>query len=627
MMMKTLKFKKQLWSLSDIVRGYIEISEQKLYMMVFLTLKKIEHNSRYEIPQEFKWSNLTSHGVAIGERIEEAVIKIEDLNPELKNVFTQVHYNKIDDKVLFELVNEINRLNVPDDHNELSSTLLYYMTSAEGRSTGEYITPNSVSELLVCLLNITEGSVYDGTAGVNQLLIEAAKSNGNVRLFGQELNARIWALGKMNLILSGYDQIAEIEKGDTIRNPLFKEGNRLQTFDYVLMNPPFSLSNWGFEAAKEDLSGRFNYGIPSKSNGDLAFVLHALASLNSEGKAAIVVTQGALSRGGADQKIRQGLLNDELIEAVIGLPSKLFYSTGISASVLILNKNKDPKRKGKVLFINAEDEYQELNRSQYMLPSESITKIVETYRQGNEVKGYSRLVSIEEIQDAVLSINQYFVADEINTSIGPVKVDLNSYIISTLSKLPLKELGEFFRGYSISTKSAPNNPTHKIIQLKNVQDGQLIIDDMDSIELSDPKKVNSYEVREGDVLISCRGFVIKVAVVPKVNEKMVLSHNFIGLRPRAGVNPYFIKAFLESPIGQFYLSSKQKGTAVQIINMKDLQDILIPNLELDQQDEIAKQFVQSDNNLQRTIQEAKERHRNEYMKLYDDMGISGSFKQ
>src|SRR5699024_8136322 len=212
---------------------------------------------------------------------------------------------------------------------------------------------------------------------------------------------------------------------------------------------------------------------------------------------------------------------------------------------LILNKNKDENRKGKVQFINAEDDFKELTRSQNTIPSEYIQKIVDIYNEGEDLKGYSKSVSIDEIQNAILSVKQYFAVDEITTSIGTVEVDLNAYEESKMPKVPLKQLGEFFRGYSVSAKAEPKNPTHRIIQLGDVQDGRLKIEDMDSIELTDVKKISSYEVREGDVLISSRGSVIKVAVVPKVNESMILTQNFIGLRPRKDVNPYFIKAFLE----------------------------------------------------------------------------------
>lgn len=347
--------------------------------------------------------------------------------------------------------------------------LLPVIPSAEGRSGGEYITPSPVVELITSLFKGLQGSIYDGAAGVNQLLIEAArKAEDGVRIYGQELNAKTWAIGKMNLILSDYDELATIKLGDTIRNPLLLKGDRLQTFDYVLMAPPFSLSNWGRDEAERDLYGRFLYGIPSKSNGDLAFVLHALASLNNKGKVAIVVTNGALSRGGADQRIRQELLNDDVVEAIIGLPPRLFFNTGISASIMILNKSKGGNCKGKIQFINAEDDYKEFSRSQNIIPTEYIQKIAEFFKEGKELSGYSKLVSIDEIQSASLSVNQYFAVDEITTTIGTVEVDLNAYEQSKLPKVPLGQLGEFFRGYSVSAKTEPENPTHKIIQLADV---------------------------------------------------------------------------------------------------------------------------------------------------------------
>lgn len=278
----------------------------------------------------------------------------------------------LDDKTVERLVSLINKIQITP---KLFQDTLYFLASQEGKAGGESITPNSITTLLPPLLNIKSGSVYDGTAGIGLLLTEAAKyankHGQSVQLFGQEINPSTYALGKMNLIIQGFD--FKYVLGDTLLEPAFVEG-QLKKFDYVLMNFPFMLKNWGSENAEYDLYNRYKYGIPSNSNADMAFIQHALASLKEDGKAALVVTHGTLFRGGADKKIRQALIDEDLIEAVIGLPQNLFATTNIPVVILILNKNKSSERKGKIQFINAQD-HVEKSRGQNILRLEDQEKL------------------------------------------------------------------------------------------------------------------------------------------------------------------------------------------------------------------------------------------------------------
>jgi type I restriction enzyme M protein len=180
------------------------------------------------------------------------------------------------------------------------------------------------------------------------------------------------------------------------------------TFDRVIANPPFSLKKWGKEEADEDSYGRFPYGTPPKDSGDLAFVQHMIASLNSEGMMGVVMPHGVLFRGSSEKAIRQGILNDDLLEAVVGLPSALFYGTGIPACLLIINKNKPADRKGKVLFINSELEYEE-GKNQNKLRQQDIEKIVQTFDNYAEIKRYSKVVALADIaeNDYNLNIRRY----------------------------------------------------------------------------------------------------------------------------------------------------------------------------------------------------------------------------
>ena len=286
-----------------------------------------------------------------------------------------------------------------------------------GKKGGEFYTPGEVVQLLVKLLKPEAGMrVYDPTVGSGGMLVQTRNylaANGedaaNLSLAGQEMNLNTWAICKMNMFLHGVFN-ADIRKGDTLRDPQHTEDGQLTTFDRVIANPPFSLKGWGMEEAESDEYGRFPYGVPPKGAGDLAFVQHMIASLNSEGMMGVVMPHGVLFRGSKEKAIRQGILQDDLLEAVIGLPSGLFYGTGIPACLLIVNKSKPKARKGNVLFINGELEFEE-GKNQNSLRAQDIDKITETFDAYKDIKRYARVVSIDEIAENDFNLNIRRYAD------------------------------------------------------------------------------------------------------------------------------------------------------------------------------------------------------------------------
>jgi len=203
---------------------------------------------------------------------------------------------------------------------------------------------------------------------------------------------------------------ADIKKGDTIRDPKHLKGGELMTFDRVIANPPFSLAKWGKEEADNDSFGRFPYGTPPKDTGDLAFVQHMIASLNADGVMGVVVPHGVLFRGASEMEIRKGILDNDLLEAVIGLPSTLFYGTGIPATMLIINKKKSKDRKNKIIFINSELEFEEGN-NQNRLREQDIKKILSKFNNFEDTKRYSKVVSMKEIKENEYNLNIRRYAD------------------------------------------------------------------------------------------------------------------------------------------------------------------------------------------------------------------------
>lgn len=254
--------------------------------------------------------------------------------------------------------------------------------------------------------------------------LEEHKGNPkNLGLFGQEKNLGTWALSKMNLLLHNLPG-ARIEKGDTIREPRLIERGELMLFDRVIANPPFSLDDWGREVAENDSYGRFRFGVPPKTKGDLAFVQHMISTTNKTGMVGVVMPHGVLFRGAAEGEIRKGILQEDLVEAVVGLPTTLFYGTGIPAAVLVLNRDKKPTRRKKVMFIEASREFRE-GSAQNHLRDEDVKKIAATFHAFKDVEKYARVVPVDEIEknDFNLNISRY-----VETAEAVEKVDVGQAI-------------------------------------------------------------------------------------------------------------------------------------------------------------------------------------------------------
>lgn len=411
------------WKACDTFRGTIDATQYKDYILTMLFLKyvtdvwkdkkaayvekykgdkvRIERalrNERFQVPNECTFDHLFEQRNEnnLGELINIALEKLEDANrSKLERVFRNIDFNseanlgqtKDRNRRLKNLLVDFSALDLQPTHLEGNDVigdayeyLIAKFASDAGKKAGEFYTPAEVSTLLAKLVDPQPGNrISDPACGSGSLLIKVGREvgNNNFSLYGQENNGSTWALARMNMFLHEMDN-ADIEWGDTLNNPRLLEGDQLMKFHIVVANPPFSLDKWGAENALADQYNRFYRGIPPKSKGDYAFITHMIETAYEDmGKVGVIVPHGVLFRGSSEGKIREQLIKENLLEAVIGLPANLFFGTGIPAAILLFNKGKGENKD--VLFIDASREYQE-DKNQNRLRQEDIQHIVETYK-------------------------------------------------------------------------------------------------------------------------------------------------------------------------------------------------------------------------------------------------------
>lgn len=450
-----------LWEAANILRGSpVDRTDWKSYILPLLFYKRIcdvwdeEHEEmvanygeafadehRFQIPEDSHWNDVRDVAQNVGTALQSALQAIQIANQEhLYGVFGDAQWTnkeRLPDALLKDLIEHFSSIKLGNQvvNNDVMGDAYEYLikqfADATKKKAGEFYTPRSVVRLMVDILNPQEGeTVYDPACGTGGMLLAAVEhvrdEGGDPRtffgkLYGQEKNLTTASAARMNLLMHGVEDFT-IERGDTLRQPLFSNSSgALATFDIVIANPPFSLKKWGREIWESDPWGRVFAGLPSDKSGDFAWVQHMVSSMaKPHGRMAVVLPQGALFRSGVEGKIRQHLLDLDVIEAVIGLAPNLFYGTGLAACILVLHQRKSVERTGKILIVDASSLCRK-GRAQNYLEPEHATTIRQWYQEFADVEDHAKVVTLEEIgqEGGTLNISRY-VLPPIGQDIPPL---------------------------------------------------------------------------------------------------------------------------------------------------------------------------------------------------------------
>lgn len=486
MAVKKSELYSSLWESCNQLRGGMDASQYKDYVLVVLFLKYISDKAKADkdyllnIPEGCFWEDILAlrYKSNIGERLNEIIHQIAEEN-DLSGVIDTADFNddtklgKGKDKVdtLSKLVTAFaknaldfssNRAGDDDLLGDAYEYLMKNFASESGKSKGQFYTPGEVSRVMAKVIGIHQDlheniSIYDPTCGSGSLLLRALSESlhpNNTALFGQEKDINNVGMAKMNMILHGYE-CSDIQQGDTLNNPQFLSSpTALQTFNYVVANPPFSQKSWLKSAKENDMFERWgngvvdmeegsrtpsSIGVPPEKNGDYAFLLHIIKSMAADGKGACILPHGVLFRGNAEGEIRKNIVKAGYIKGLIGLPQNLFYGTGIPACIIILDKQEASDRKG-IFMIDAKDGFVKdgnMNR----LREEDIQRIVDTWEAWVDVPHYARFVPQEEIEknDYNLNIPRYIEARDTE-----IVQDIDAHLKGGLPKHDIEQLSDYW---------------------------------------------------------------------------------------------------------------------------------------------------------------------------------------
>lgn len=429
-----------------ILKGPVDAADFKIYIFPLLFFKRLsdvydeEYVSalkesggdkeyaalaelhRFIVPSGAHWNDVRQITTNVGKALQSAFREIEKANQHLLyGIFGDAPWTnkeKLPDSILINLIEHFSQYNLnsesvdPDILGQSYEYLIKQFADLTNKKAGEFYTPRSVVHLIGLIVDAKEGeSIYDPACGTGGMLLECIehlrqenRDYRTLKMYGQEKNLTTSTIARINMFLHGIEDF-EIVRGDTLRNPAFLENDQLKQFDCVIANPPFSLKEWGADIWINDAFGRNIAGVPPKGNGDMAWVQHMIRSMKKEtGRMAVVLPHGALFRKGAEGAIREQLIKQDLLEAVIGLGPNIFYGTSLAACLLVFRSHKSKDKKGKTLFIDGSDQVR-IGRAQNFLEKEHVDQLFNWYSDFKDVPNSVKVATLKDIEQKDYNLN------------------------------------------------------------------------------------------------------------------------------------------------------------------------------------------------------------------------------
>lgn len=615
--MRKLIMDNQLWNALDKLRGSID---QDNYIILITATTLVQYNDETKIQTLLQSSDFSSNKFK-----QEVNITTKDLEIEIPRILEELNIilEKIEMNVLQEFL-----FSALDSFKTITPTEYFeeFIKMSEinsGKRGGENSTPNNINKLALKILNISrEESFLDPSCGYGNAIVTLLEDNPSQEIVGQEIIPLVSEIIKVRAMLSGATNTI-IQTGDVLKDPKYTDNGSLRRFDTIYSDAPMGMKITSFEPFEEDSYNRFIYGIPPKSSADWGFISNGISSLAEKGRAAFLTNTGALFRTGTEKKIRQRVLDFDLVEAVISLaPGLLSFST-IPTVLLIINKNKPKMRKNKVLMINAEEIV--TDDKQKFLSEDNIQFIYDLYTNNQEVDQVSRFVDLKDIEDSNLIPSKYVINNEIN--LGDLgRVRLNFKKINELNTVELGEISEIKRGFNLTSKDESEDGMYRVVKISDVQEGKIDFEHLARCNVKKNTKVENFLIKKGDILISTRGMTTKIAVVSEDVENVVLSQNFNYIRLNDAFDPIWIKMFLESPVGQFQLELNAAGSVVKLLQTADIKELKIPVKPLEKQKEIISFYKKEAKKIQNEIEKLQIQLKNEKLKMFNSMGLEETFE-
>lgn len=590
----------------DIFRGenFLEPLAKRGIVTKVSALKVIlDNKKRLNINTEYEWGyaslskdNLFEVLNVVGEITTLDILMPSDVD---------IKIFKLKDSDFDKLIDIINAVVDPND-------IIGYCKEIRGTANVDgkmydFTTQDRVLEVPIRIINpkVNDSVVdyFNGESGTEIILKEYLDLNDDegykLNYYGQEIINETFAIGQLiNFLITGNTN--RIVRGDSIREPRFIEGNELKKFDVSISNPPFMMKI-DKEIINEDKLNRFRYGVSEgiNINSDWIVANQILSTLNEYGKGAILLPIGALFRGGVEERIRKSIINEDLIDAVVRIPSSVLSYTSIVTCWVIFNKNKEKNRKGKIQFIDLTNFVESIDRRNNTISKIGVDKAVEVYNKFEENE-MSFILDMEKLEEKQYDLNafDYIKSERLMERFNHIKMT-EFYKVAQIRRGVQVNKGK------LDALNTGSERTHYLISIGNIVDGKIVVSEADKIQI-ERKWAGVYEVKPGDLLITSKGTQFKVAMVEKEIKAIVSANLFIVRTYEDKYIPEVLKYYLESELGQSLIEGIIKGTAIKSIAHKDIEKFAVPEIDMETQKRVLNMIKQSENDYKNRIREAQE---------------------